>query len=187
MIIALNGYAQSGKDTVADHLVQAYGFRKIGMNEILREACIALDPVIASKWTSNGSVIDLHYSEALDKYGYEQCKAEFPNFREFMQRLGTEFAEAIGHPELWVQVLLERVEPLEDVVMSSCRRWVEALTIQQAGGFIWRVDRPGTGPANDHPSETEIDSWQFDARINNDAGIKELLERTDTLLSARAW
>lgn len=173
MIIALSGYAQSGKDTVADYLVDTYGFEKAGMNAILRDACVALDPIV-NAWGVSG-VHNARYSEMLSEFGYERAKKQFPEFRAFMQRLGTEFAEAIDYPELWVTVLLKHCDPDKNYVMSSCRRWIEATAITEAGGFIVRVDRPGTAPANDHPSETEIDSWQFDARIYNDAGIDELL------------
>lgn len=180
MIVALSGYAQSGKDTVADHLSEHHGFEKLGMNQILREACVALNPIVDAWSHTNGH--EVRYTDALTLSDYENAKKNFPEFRAFMQRLGTEFAEAIGHPELWVALLLERTSRFEDYVFSSCRRWVEAEAIKRAGGLIVRVNRPGAAPANDHPSETEVDKWPFDITIANSGTLEDLYAQIDQLM-----
>jgi hypothetical protein len=178
MIIALSGYAQSGKDTVADYLVEEHGFEKLGMNGLIREACEALNPII--HWDRDDGYFT--YKQAMEEYGYEFSKKRLLDFRPFMQRLGTEFAEALGHPEMWIRLLLERCYPEKDYVMPSCRRWVEAQEIVNhstpgmpyTNGYIVRVNRPGCVPANDHPSEVELDSWPFDYVIDNDKSIGDL-------------
>ena len=46
MIIGLSGYAQVGKDTVAQILVEEYGYSRIGFADIIRNACYRLNPIV---------------------------------------------------------------------------------------------------------------------------------------------
>lgn len=165
-IIALTGYGQSGKDTAGDILVRR-GYTRLGMGDVLRDACVALDPIITPRGHTR-------YSEALEDFGYEEAKRHYPEFRSFMERLGTEFAEAIGYPELWIETLLRGHDASEKIVMTSCRRKCEARAVESRGGAVWRIERPFRGPISDHPVETEMDDWAFDCVIPNDGTIEDL-------------
>ena len=61
MIIGLSGYAQVGKDTVANILVEHYGYTRIGFADIIRKAAYILDPLI----TLDG----MRLAHAVDKSG----------------------------------------------------------------------------------------------------------------------
>ena len=50
MIIGISGYARSGKDSVANILVQDFGFERRAFADKLREALYALNPIIAYDW-----------------------------------------------------------------------------------------------------------------------------------------
>jgi dephospho-CoA kinase len=48
MIIGLSGYARSGKDTAADHLVNEYGFTRYSFAAPMKEAMYRLNPIVHS-------------------------------------------------------------------------------------------------------------------------------------------
>jgi hypothetical protein len=59
-IIGIGGKLRSGKDTVADHLVSAHGFTKLGTSSPLLRAALVLDPVIPD-FPTVGTLRDLYY------------------------------------------------------------------------------------------------------------------------------
>ena len=58
--------------------------------------------------------------------------------------------------------------------MTDVRFPNEAQRIKDLGGVVWRVKRPGVGPANYHESETALDDWPFDAVLENDGNLVDL-------------
>ena len=46
MIIGLSGYAQSGKDTIAEMLTMNYGFRRLAFADNIRKAIFKLNPIL---------------------------------------------------------------------------------------------------------------------------------------------
>jgi dephospho-CoA kinase len=49
LIIGLSGYAQSGKDTVAELLCLNYGFKRIAFADAIREGVVRLNPMLVQK------------------------------------------------------------------------------------------------------------------------------------------
>jgi len=60
------------------------------------------------------------------------------------------------------------------IVVSDARFINEFEAVRSRGGEIWRINRPGVGPANDHASEMEAVGYNFDLTINNDTTLGEL-------------
>ena len=69
MIIGLSGYAQVGKDTVANYLVENYGFVKVSFADPIREALYKLDPKIRIDELTGASL-----ASAVDHMGWEEVK-----------------------------------------------------------------------------------------------------------------
>lgn len=166
MIIGLSGYARSGKDTAANGL-GIFGFRRVAFADKLREFLLRLDPIV-------GIDEDTDYwrvSDVVHVYGWNGYKTSpYGNeMRELMQRLGTECGRQLISDTVWIDAALGTgiVEP-ERLVVTDVRFPNEAEAIKARGGFVVRINRPGVGPANAHPSETALDDWTFDAIIDND-------------------
>lgn len=177
MIIGVSGWARAGKDTVADHLVSKYGFTKMSFADPMREALIRLNPTIqvGGLYTTLDSAVRL--------MGWENLKGESPDIRGLMQRLGTEVGREMFGQDFWVNLALSRVEPGMNVVFADCRFVNEADAIKAAGGVVWRVERNGHGPANDHVSERALDSYKFDDGLSNYETIDVLNDLVDTLVA----
>lgn len=177
MIIGVSGWARAGKDTVADHLVDNYGFVKMSFADPMREALIRLNPLI-----NVGEVSPIPLATAVRLIGWEELKSQSPDIRGLMQRLGTEVGRQMFGENFWVDLALSRIEPGTNVVFADCRFVNEADAIRAAGGVVWRVERKDFGPANDHVSERALDHYAFDDGVSNFDSIDVLNGLVDDLV-----
>lgn len=183
-IIGLSGYAQAGKDSVGRVLVQMYGFERIAFADVLREVLYRLNPVVRH---SDGRISRV--AKLVDKIGWDQAK-QWSEVRKLLQRLGTEAGREVLGQDVWVNAALAQIKPGGKYVITDVRFPNEADAIKAAGGEVWRILRrgepgaPGTGPANDHPSETALNGYLFDRGII--AGtMRELVNAVVETMDAR--
>jgi hypothetical protein len=178
VIIGLSGYARSGKDTIADYLVENHGFVKLSFATPMRESLYRLNPEI-----TDVSGLVYSFKQAVDLFGWEGMKEFFPNYRNLMQRMGTEVGREMFGEDFWVQQALKQVTPETNVVFSDVRYQNEANAVQATGGEVWRVERPGVKAANDHTSEHDLDNYKFNHRIMNYGPVEDLYQTVTTILT----
>jgi post-segregation antitoxin (ccd killing protein) len=171
MIIGLSGYARTGKDTVANILVEQHGFTKLAFADPMREALLRLNPFIEVN-----DIQHMPLDQALRVYSWEDLKSESPDIRGLMQRIGTEVGRQMFGENVWVDLAMKEAAKYENVVFSDVRFLNEADALRNAGGSIWRIERPGIEAANDHISETGLDDYSFNAVLSNDRGTEELVD-----------
>ena len=169
MIVGLSGYAQVGKDTVANHLVEKYGFVKVSFADPIREALYKLDPRIRIDELNGASL-----ASAVDHMGWEEVKRLSSDARELLQRLGTEVGREMFGADFWVNQGLLRAKEHGNVVFADVRYRNEAEAIKKHGGQVWRISKQGHGPVNGHGSETDLDNYDFDYQISNDLDVEDL-------------
>lgn len=179
MIIGLSGYAQVGKDTVANYLVEKYGFVKVSFADPIREALYKLNPYVRI-----GDMPPTSLATAVDHMGWEEVKVFSSDTRELLQRMGTEVGREMFGKDFWVNQGLLRAREHSNVVFADTRFRNEAEAIRANGGQVWRINKPGHKPVNDHPSETALDEYRFDWHLPNYAGIEELHELVDRILQS---
>lgn len=178
MIIGLSGYARSGKDTVADYLVENHGFVKLSFATPMRESLYRLNPDIRDM---TGLVYG--FQQAVNLFGWEDMKTHFPSYRGLMQRMGTEVGREMFGEDFWVDQALRKAPADANVVFSDVRYQNEAYAIQRNFGEVWRVERPGVSAANDHTSEKDLDDYKFDHKILNYGPVEDLYETVTTILT----
>lgn len=173
MIIGLSGYARSGKDTVANILVEKRGFTKLALADSLKELALRIDPDLSYCHNLPQSLADF-----VQRWGWEEAKKE-QTVREFLQTLGTEVRNVIGE-DTWIEVLNKEIQSLpagSDVVIPDVRFQNEANWLYHTGNQVWNIARPGVGPVNDHVSEVDMKHWnKFDWSIWNSGTVDELQE-----------
>jgi len=177
--IGVAGTAGSGKDTLADLLVERYGFTKIAFADPMRAMAAAIDPILTI--TTNDEII--RYSDALEIWGYQEAKIQTPELRQFLQRLGTEAGRNILGEDVWVNAAFKAAQGIPRVVISDLRFRNEANAIRSRSGFTIRLDRPGIEPPNDHISENDLADWTFTGYIRNDGTIGMLGDKLEGFLS----
>ena len=164
MIIGLSGYANAGKDSVAQILVEKFGYKRMAFADAIRDILYTLDPL-----TNNG----LHVKAIVDDYGWDIAKQDI-EIRRLLQVLGTEVGRNVFGDDVWVDVLISKLEPMDKVVITDVRFQNEAREIHNLAGVLWRINRDGVSAVNEHISETQMDQYLFDEIVDNDGSLEDL-------------
>ncbi len=166
MIIGLAGYAQSGKDTVAEILINRFGYKRVAFADKLKEFAYDTNPIVGYV---AGEPITLKH--VVDRAGWESAKTN-TNIRRYLQDIGLAARNHFSQT-FWVDQAMRQVTDLK-VVITDVRFINEADTIRLNGGQIWRIQRPGVGAVNGHVSESQMDNYPVDQTFVNDGSIEDL-------------
>jgi len=175
LLLGICGKSGAGKDTIAAHLCDRYGFRRVAVADRLKRMTIetfALSP--DQLWGRGKDELD-------PRWGLSP--------REIYQRMG-DALRAI-HPETLVRGWLSDARGSLDegvsVVTPDIRTPIEVAALRQAGGKLWRVRRGEAvlrGAAAEHLTETALDDLRDpDAELANDGSIEALLEQVDRAIA----
>jgi len=140
MLIGILGRIGSGKGTVADELVDTYGFRKDSFAASLKDITATLfnwDRAMLEGDTPESRAA----REVVDEFWAE--KLNIPNFtpRLALQLLGTDVFRNNFHQDIWVLSVMARYKDNDNVVISDARFPNEVQIIRDLGGRIIQVDR----------------------------------------------
>lgn len=203
MIIGICGFIGSGKDTIADYLVNFHGFRRESFANTLKDAVSAVfgwDRVMLEGRTKAAR----EWREQVDTWWAERLDIPHLTPRWILQYWGTEVCRKGFHDDIWIASLENKLRNSSDhVVISDCRFPNEIQSIKNAGGIILWVRR-GELPnwynlalnANQgqnlaiqelkrigvHSSETAWVGTEFDQIVENDSSIDDLYERIKNLV-----
>ena len=164
MIIGLAGYAGSGKDTVAKILVDDYGFQRRAFADKIRDMLYEINPM------AGGEPIQIR----VDADGWDKAK-QHPEVRRLLQKLGVAARNHLNS-NVWVMPVLNDLGTTHCVI-TDVRFENEAQAIISMGGELWRIERPGVGPVNNHISESELKDYTFDKLIINDGTFDDLKDK----------
>ena len=175
MIIGLTGYAQSGKDTVANTLVEQYGYTRVAFADKIREFLYEVNPMVGC--SPSGYLKDL-----VDLIGWDAAKQE-PQVRRLLQDLGVGARKVFGE-NFWVQQALKDVHFEGNYVITDVRFTNEADIIKKYDNSqLWRVKRNGVSPVNAHISESQMDGYPVDQIFTNNGSIEDLAALIKTRMS----
>lgn len=186
-LIAITGYARSGKDTIAEHLIAQHGFQRVSFADEVREAALALDPIVQINLRIG---VPVRLSSVVSRDGWDAAKA-IPEVRRTLQRLSTEAGKNFHGDDIWVRLAAPKVYDLWEsgtsAVITDLRFPNEVDWVHSIGGQVWKVQRPVTdasltGENAVHATESHIDSIRADTVIDNDAGLDTLFERVSVAL-----
>lgn len=184
-IIGLSGKARSGKDTVADMLVQQYGYVRVSWATALKKAVKDL-----FGWTEDH--VNGHLKEVLDDYWGMSP-------RVVMQRFGTEGMRTVFGEGFWIRVMERQLERIRAeqwpagmrlnalrFVIPDTRFPNEAGAIHEWGGQVWRLERlDGRPEIAGHSSEVALDNYKdFDWTIHAVTGVPALQSIAADVLTA---
>jgi len=172
MIIGLSGYARSGKDTVAELLVLNYGFKRMAFADGIRQALLALNPILHDGHRLN---------EIVTMYGWEVAKGK-DEVRRLLQVMGTEVGRKLINEDVWVWRLFNQINTDERIVIPDVRFPNEAKMIEQQGGDVWRINRHNHGAVNNHVSERAMDNHMFKHVLYNDGTLDDLADEVFMLM-----
>jgi hypothetical protein len=179
MIIGLTGYAQSGKDTVANILVNNYGYTRIAFADKIREFLYETNPMY-------DSIVGepLFVRAKVDRDGWEEAKKS-PQIRRLLQTSGVAARKLFGE-DFWVDQALSGMDVAGNYVIADVRFENEADKIKASGGQIWRIKRLGVDPINGHISETQMDGYPVDQIFINNGTVVDLESLIKTRMAGYA-
>ena len=203
MIIGICGFIGSGKDTVADYLVNFHGFRRESFANTLKDACAAVfgwDRTMLEGRTKEAR----EWREQVDPWWAERLNMPNLTPRWILQYWGTEVCRRGFHDDIWIASLENKLRnSRDDVVISDCRFPNEINSIRNAGGKIVWIQR-GVLPhwydiavqANRgveaakrfletekiHASETSWVGTNFDHILDNNSTIDALYSQVKNLV-----
>jgi hypothetical protein len=170
MIIGICGFIGSGKDTIADYLVNNHGFRRESFANTLKDAVSSVfgwDRELLEGRTKEARA----WREQVDPWWAERLSIPNLTPRYILQQWGTEVCRRGFHDDIWIASLENKLRKTkDDIVISDCRFPNEIKSIKDAGGVVVRVVR---GPEPD---------WYQDAVNSNEGrGNMSWLISTDRL------
>ena len=141
MIIGVCGFIGSGKDTVADYLVNLHHFRRESFANTLKDAVSAVfgwDRTMLEGRTKQAR----EWREQVDPWWAERLEIPHLTPRWILQHWGTEVCRQGFHDDIWIASLENKLRNSTDnVVISDCRFPNEIRAIKNAGGRVIRVVR----------------------------------------------
>lgn len=176
-IIGITGYAQHGKNTIADAL-EGWGWTPVAFADGLRELVSAIDPYVFCDYPQR-------YASVVQERGYEAAK-HVREVRRLLQATGLACRDIFGE-EAWVNALDHSLFSDQPYVITDVRFPNEAAYIKDMGGELWKVVRPNfdNEVGTDHPSERYIRDMPFNRMWVNDSTVEGLQGRVDDHVEQR--
>lgn len=145
-IIAICGFIGSGKDTIADYLVNIHGFRRESFANSLKDSVAAVFGW-DREMLEGRSKQSRDWRETVDEFWSKRLNIPKLTPRWVLQYWGTEVVRRGFHDEMWVASLENRLQKsTDDVVITDCRFPNEIQAVKKIGGKVIRVVR-GPEPA----------------------------------------
>ena len=203
MIIGICGFIGSGKDTVADFLVNFHEFRRESFASTLKDSVAAVfgwDRTLLEGRTAEAR----EWREQVDPWWAERLDMPTLTPRWVLQYWGTEVARRSFHDDIWIASLENKLRNSKDnIVISDCRFPNEIQAIKKAGGQIvwvqrgalpeWYDDAVSANQGHNiginnmklrkiHASEWAWLGNEFDHVIDNNGSIDELFKQAQSLV-----
>ena len=168
MIIGLVGKKGSGKDTMADFLVENYHFKQYAYAEPLKKLCQDL-------FCLTDAQVNCHaLKETIDERWNKSP-------RQILQQVGTDLFRKHYDENIWVKILKEKLKMEskdQNIVVSDIRHQNELDTVTEFKNFvIFRIVRPGHDASDPHSTENNTLTYENMITIDNNGSIQEFHEK----------
>ena len=203
MIIGICGFIGSGKDTVADFLVNFHEFRRESFASTLKDSVAAVfgwDRTLLEGRTAEAR----EWREQVDPWWAARLNMPTLTPRWVLQYWGTEVCRRGFHDDIWIASLENKLRNSKDnIVISDCRFPNEIEAIKKANGVIvwvqrgalpeWYDDAVAANQGNNiginamkmrkiHASEWAWLGSEFDHVIDNNGTIDDLFKQAQSLV-----
>lgn len=191
MLIGIHGKPHSGKDTIANYLINEYGFLKFGPSNPVKVTAAAMFNVPIECF------YDENLKETVDPFWGI-------TYREMAQKVGKESSRDVFGEDFWMRHVGLRLKELEDendvhlrhkehhqirngIVLADIRYPNEATWVKRFGGSVIFVDRDdvdrGFVANEQHPAERGLPLELADYVIDNRATKDALFYRVEKVMT----
>ena len=209
-IIGICGFISSGKDTIADYLVNLHGFRRESFANSLKDAVAQVfgwDRTMLEGRTKQAR----EWREQVDPWWAERLKMPNLTPRWILQYWGTDVCRKTFHDDIWIASLENKLRnSRDDIVISDCRFPNEIKSIRRAGGIVvrvvrgaepewydhavnynagpnhvgWSIGKEALARCGVHPSEYSWVGTKFDTVLDNNGSLDHLYAQVKNLASS---
>jgi hypothetical protein len=207
MIIGICGFIGSGKDTIADYLVNLHGFRRESFANSLKDAVAQVfgwDRTMLEGRTKQSR----EWRDQRDEWWSQRLGKDITP-RYVLQQWGTEVCRRGFHDDIWIASLENKLRnSRDDIVISDCRFPNEIKSIKRAGGMVvrvvrgpepewyedainvnagrsnmsWMISKTRMEKLGIHASETAWVGTEFDAVLDNNGSLDDLYHQVKNLV-----
>jgi hypothetical protein len=210
-IISIAGLIGSGKDTIADYLINSYNFTRMSYASSLKDAVAAIfhwDRHMLEGSTKESREI----REQVDQWWATRLGISNLSPRWVLQNFGTDVCRKAFHDDIWIASLEKSLsEASSDVVISDCRFPNELKSLKNLGATTLRAER-GERPywyydalsvnvsyiVNEsqrevsrqrlsqwgiHPSEYSGVGLEYDHVVENNGTLEDLYSKVDSIIN----
>lgn len=207
MIVGIAGLIGSGKDTVAEYLIEKKGFERYSFASSLKDSIAAIfnwDRELLDGTTKESRL----WRDQVDEWWAKRLHLPHLTPRWVLQYWGTEVCRRGFHDDIWIASIENKIRTIkDDVVITDCRFENELNVIKQLGGILIRVERgpepewcdsaaivnlrlPGFHEAknmlqmlNIHASEYSGIGLNYDYYLNNNGTLQQLYEQIESIIN----
>jgi hypothetical protein len=187
-IIAIQGFIGSGKDTLANLILNN------NENSIKLSFASSLKDCISVVFNWNREMLEgdtkesREWREKIDEWWSKRLNIPHLTPRWVLQNWGTEVLRGHFHPDIWIASLENKIQNMKDInmiIITDCRFENEIECLKKLGAFFIRIKR-GPEPEwleyylnydvkpNVHISEYSWIKNDFDITIENDGTVEDL-------------
>ncbi len=189
-VIAICGFQGAGKDTLADILIDKYGYTRLSFAGAVKDVASVIfswDREMLEGRTKEAR----EKREIIDEWWATRLNIPHLTPRWVLQNFGTDLFRNHFHQDIWVSTVEKKILNMtkdKRVVITDCRFPNEIQTIKKLGGKVIHIHRGELPiwfndfrdgicepPQNLHSSEwTWIQNTEFDLTINNSGTLSDL-------------
>jgi hypothetical protein len=176
-LIAIHGFKQSGKDTLAALLVEEFGYQRIAFADRLKNAVHVIFGV--DKSLLFGSDEDKQKLSPVRWEDFSELRKPHPDhpiflsIRELLQIFATEMCRD-KIPSIWYRYL--PIDAQTPMVVSDLRFKNEAQFLSEHNACLIKVERPGINSTH-HESEKGLPNGMMHHILQNDDSLENFLHQ----------
>jgi len=204
VILGICGLIGSGKDTIADYLVNFHEFKRDSFAGSLKDA-VAFVFGWDREMLEGRTKQSREWRERVDPWWSKRLNMPNLTPRWILQYWGTEVCRKGFNDDIWIASLENKLQTTTDnVVISDCRFSNEIAAIKNAGGKVvwvkrgplpmWYDTALAANRGNEiekklmiesgiHASEWSWIGTEFDAIVDNNQGIEDLYRSIELLIN----
>lgn len=171
VILLISGKANSGKDTVANYLVNNFSFIKFAFADELKF-------FVSKKYNIDKSLL-------FSQQGKKKLVTDTLTVRDVL--IKEAMSKKLQDNNYWVNIIIEKISKLDNkknIVISDFRFPNEFSELSKLYSNVITINvirDKGSENINDI-SETSLQDFSFDYKLNNNSTLENLYKNTDNLL-----
>lgn len=168
MIIGIAGFKSSGKDTIAEYLINEYGFKRLSFASAVKDILS-----IMFSWPRDKleglTKEDREWREMVDPWWSKKLQMPELTPRFVMQYIATDLFRNHFNQDIWINIVEKQLEENKytNIVITDCRFQNEINMIKNIGGKIIQVHR-------------NVPEWFYKYRSGEDRHEIYLIHRSET-------